>query len=146
MNWRKVLSVVFAGVMLTLAGCSVFGGGGGSTASNGVAIVKDTIGGIGGVNFGVLDVIAVLAALGAAATLVMWGFGMPVPSKVTLSLVALTVGAWVLKLILVKFLWIIMVLCILALVLLGCVIAYTHLGWLEKRLNKDLNKNGTVGT
>jgi hypothetical protein len=135
--------------ILVMTGCSIFGGAShpvedAATAATGT--VGNAITSIKGVNFGVLDFIAAVCALGAAASLVMWGLRMPVPPKLTLALVITTVGAWVLKLILVKFLWIIMVLSIVGLLLAGAVFAYTHIGWLEKRLNKDLNKNGTVGS
>lgn len=144
MNWRKIASVVFAVAILVVTGCSVFGGSS-NPAGEAVTVAKGVVGSVAGVNFGILDIIAVLAALGAAGTVVAWGFGMPVPPKVTIACIAVTVGAWILKLILVQYLWILVILFLLAIVLFGAAFAYTHIGWIEDRLNKDLNGNGTVG-
>ncbi len=147
MNWKKILCIAGAVSMLVLAGCTLFGNAPADIepAAGALATAKSTVASVKGVNFSVLDVIATLAALGAAATLVMLGFGLPVPPKLTVCLVVLTVGAWVLKAILVQYFWIILVLSLIAIVLAGAVVAYTHIGWAEKRLNKDLNKNGQIG-
>lgn len=146
MLWKKVVAVVVCAILagLVLAGCSI-----GGVARGGLSgvDVKDTIMGVqGGVSFAILDVIAALCALGAAGSVIAWGFGMPVPPKTTMAFVIVTIGAWTLKLILVKFIWVIVGLFLLSMVLMGCVIAYSHVGWLEKRLKRDLNGNGEIGT
>lgn len=69
------------------------------------------------VNLGALDVIASLAALAAAALLVLWALGAKVPPRASAAAIITAVAAWSLKFMLVRYLWLIAILALTALVL-----------------------------
>jgi hypothetical protein len=96
--------------------------------------------------FGVLDVIASLCAVGAAAAIVTMFFAPNLVSgKMATALGITAVGTWVIKIILVKFIWLVALLSIVGLVLFGMAFAYGHLAWIESKTGLDLNHDGKVG-
>lgn len=68
------------------------------------------------VNLGALDVIASLAALAAAALLVMWAMRLPVPPRASAAAIITAIAAWSLKFMLIRYLWLIAILALAALI------------------------------
>lgn len=141
MKYWRVLSVVLGLCMVVFSGCTIFHAKSDATTAAVTAANKmATIG-----NFGILDIIAAFACLLAALAMIGWGFGFPTPPKATIACVVCAVGAWTLKAILTTFLWWFVGFSMAALVLGAAVLGWQHLGWIEKMLGKDINRDGKVG-
>lgn len=95
--------------------------------------------------YGVLNLIATLAALATAAAILARGFGIPVHGGAIGSGLLLTVGCWMLRIMLVKYLPLAALLGVIALIVSSVGLAYGHRNWLERRLNVDLDRDGDIG-
>lgn len=103
-------------------------------------------------DYAALNIIGGLCAFLAVGAVVAISFGVPIPRKSFWTLVLCSAGSWALRLVMMKltvdidkYLWIIELLGIVALVVGGAGFAYGHRDWLEKKLNVDLNNDGKIG-
>lgn len=96
-------------------------------------------------DYTVLNVIGGLAAFIAFGACIARAFGLPIPSRAVGYAVLCAVVSWLLRLVLVKYLWLVALLAIIALVVGGMGFAYGHRKWLEKRLGLDLDHDGKIG-
>lgn len=147
-----------AGVFCVMAGAGLIISGGCSLLDSKESITDTATGtaanlGLGAhaasgsvMNLGVLDWLFGVCILAAAASVLLAAFKLPVPPKLTASLVLVAVAAVAAKVLLVKYEWLIGLLCIAGVVLAGVVFAMTRVGWLERKLGRDINRNGKVGT
>lgn len=100
----------------------------------------------------ILNLIGGLCALAAVAVIVAKSFGVPIPVKSFWTLILCSIGSWVLRAVMHrltadvdKYLWIVEVLGMIAIVAAGAAFAYGHKAWLERGLNVDVDRDGRVG-
>lgn len=154
---RKALGTL-AGVFCIIAGAGLIISGGCSLLDSKESITDtatDTASGLvlgthaasGTVmNLGVLDWLFGVCILAAAASVLLAAFKFPVPPKLTASLVLIAVASVAAKVLLVRYEWLIGLLCIVGVVLAAVVFTMTHIGWIERKTGRDFNRNGKVGT
>lgn len=144
-NYVKYLGYAAAAAIAVLGGCHAASGVA-ETLSDRINDAITQSGGVSIVGLGVLDFIFGVGMLATAGSIIYGLVSGNFPVKLTVGLVLAAIGAAVVKVLLVKFLWLVVILSLLALLFAGAVAMYAHLGFFEKLVGKDLNKNGTVGT
>lgn len=140
------LLIIGIGVVCALAACR---GGPASAAAGAAGGVLDSVAkalGPGDGSFGILDVLASLCAVAAVGSVIAAVFLKgAMPPKLTGTLILCAVGCWVLKLVLVKYLWLVGLVSVIGLLAAGGVAVYGHRNWLERRLGVDLDRDGDIG-
>lgn len=112
----------------------------------GLGAVAHVAGDVPGQDYSVLTYAAglcTLIAAGSALASAVW------PGDLTRRLagtaIATAVGLWVLRVLLVKYLWLAVLLSALAAIAFGVAFLWGHLWWFEEKTGLDLDKSGTVG-
>lgn len=93
--------------------------------------------------YAILDVIAGACSIGAVG-LVIASIAVPLPvlRKLAGGCLACAVGSWVLKLLLVKYLWIAVLFAVISALIVLVSYLYGHRKWVERKLNVDLDGGG----
>lgn len=60
--------------------------------------------------------------------------------------IGIAVGAWIMKFLLVKYLWIAVLLTFLVSIICSALFLWGHRLWFERKLNVDLTRNGEIGS
>lgn len=95
--------------------------------------------------FAVLGLIGAAAAVIAAGTVMVRAFGVPVPWRATAAAVGCAVAAWVVRAVLVGWMWLFALLAVLAVVFCLAALVLSYRGVAERWLRLDLNRDGRVG-
>lgn len=97
-------------------------------------------------NYAILNIIAALASLLAAGSIMARAFGLVIPWRPTIAAISLAVGAWVLRAVLVGYMWLFMLMVVAAAVFGVVALLYSYRHWIESRIGADLDQDGKVGS
>jgi hypothetical protein len=96
-------------------------------------------------DYAVLNALAGLCSVMAVVIIVGRAFGAPFPIKSAWTCAFCAAGCWLARMLLAEYLWLFVVLVVIALIAGAMSFAYGHRSWLERKLNLDLNRSGKIG-